>query len=133
MKSSILLILFFCMISFYAVAQTDSAVLQEYQGSFKFPDGSATERVDITLDSGVLNATSSIGNASFKFSKKDTFSIPSYSGIAYFIRGSNGKIKGIHIEAGDVILDGEKIVALQEAMIRPRKNTLPPTGNSYLN
>ena len=99
-------------ISVGANAQTsskpDTASLVEYKGTYKFPPGSATESVEITIRDGSLYGTSTIGAATLVRVSKDTFNLQEYNGLAYFSRNAKKQVNHIHIEAGDVILDGDK-------------------------
>jgi hypothetical protein len=87
---------------------TDTASLVEYKGVYKFPPGSVTESVEITIQNGALFGSSSAGSATFVRVNKDTFSLPEHDGTAYFSRNANKKVNHIHIEIGDTILDGDK-------------------------
>jgi hypothetical protein len=118
MRKTLLICLSF-LLYFAATAQTDTT-LNEYKGIYKFPDGSATPSVEITIQGNELYANSSIGSASMTKIAKDTFSIPSYGGMAYFTRNEAGKIKGIRVEVGDLILIGDKEVNMPMAYRRQR-------------
>ena len=66
-----LFLIFLSLYSYFAFAQ-DSA-LYEYKGLYKFPEGSATPQVEISIQDGALFASSTIGSASFTKISKDTF------------------------------------------------------------
>jgi hypothetical protein len=88
-------------------AQTDS--LQQYTGKYKFPDGSAVSEINVTLENGVLSATSAIGNAQLKKTDtKDVFDIVEYSGTATFKRGDDGKVKTMRVQVQDIDMEGTK-------------------------
>jgi hypothetical protein len=77
-------------------------------GVYKFPDGSAVPSIEITIQNGSLFGSSANGSATLTKVSKDTFSILSYNGMAYFKRNADAKIKGIKIELPDVLLEGDK-------------------------
>ncbi|MEO6612443.1 MAG: hypothetical protein ABIT05_06880 [Chitinophagaceae bacterium] len=98
----------FVLLAFVAVnAQTDTT-LQQYTGKFKFPDGSPVAEITFKVENGTLMANSAMGATEFKqTSTVDVFEIPAYSGTATFKR-TEGKITGVQIQAGDVIMEGTK-------------------------
>ena len=116
MKKLFLLTSCFCSILFVS-AQQDST-LKEYVGIYKFPDGSPVPNVEITIQDGNLFGNSANGSATLTKVSRDTFSIPSFNGMAYFKRNANGKISGIKIELTDVTMEGEKegVGSLQSAV-----------------
>jgi len=89
-----------------ANAQDDP--LKEYVGVYKFPDGSVIPSVEIKLENGVLVGYSQMGSAALDKIGKDTFSITTYNGMAYFARNSDNAITGVRIEVQDLILEGKK-------------------------
>ena len=106
-----LILSFFAMGSFFIlsaqqISQADS--LKEYTGKYKFPEGSAVLEVIVTIENGVLFATSSAGNSELKKIEKDIFEIVAFSGKAYFKRNNDAKLSGVRIEVEDVILEGTK-------------------------
>lgn len=102
-----------------AGAQADTS-LHEYKGVYKFPEGSATPSVEISIQNGSLYANSSIGSATLTRIAKDTFSIPEHNGMAYFSRNGDGKVKGIRVEVGDLLLEGDKEPAANAWLQRRR-------------
>ncbi len=88
-------------------AQTDST-LQQYVGKYKFPEGSAVTEVVVILDNGVLFATSVMGNAELKRYEGDVFEIMGFNGMASFKRNGDGRISGVRIEVGEIVLEGNK-------------------------
>ncbi|MBC7872413.1 MAG: hypothetical protein H7Y01_00380 [Ferruginibacter sp.] len=98
-----LLILF----AFLAVnGQTDS--LQQYTGKYKFPDGSPVTEITMTVENGLLMASSAMGSTEFKpTSTKDVFEVVAYGGTATFKRKEE-KVTGVQILVGDVNIEGEK-------------------------
>ena len=105
MKKLVILAVCFC--SFLFVGAQDST-LKEYVGIYKFPDGSPVPSVEVTIQDGNLFGNSANGSASLIKMSKDTFSIPSFNGMAYFKRNADGKVNGIKIELTDVTLEGNK-------------------------
>jgi len=86
--------------------KTDS--LKEYTGKYKFPDGSEVTEVKVVVENGLLWAQSDKGNSELRRIEKDVFEVVVYSGTATFKRDEKGKINGLHIEVGDLIMDGTK-------------------------
>jgi len=101
----------FCVFLLFAFsvtnAQTDS--LQEYTGKYRFPDGSPVTEIGVVLESGVLTATSVMGNSELrKTDNKDVYEIVAYAGTATFKRGDDGKIKTMRVQVQDVDMEGTK-------------------------
>ena len=86
--------------------KTDS--LKEYTGKYKFPEGSEVTEVKVVVENGLLWAQSDKGNSELRRIEKDVFEVVVYSGTATFKRDDKGKINGLHIEVGDLIMDGTK-------------------------
>jgi hypothetical protein len=82
--------------------------LKEYVGVYKFPDGSVIPSVEIKLENGVLVGYSTMGSAALEKIAKDTFSITTYNGMAYFTRNADNAVNGVRIEVQDLILEGKK-------------------------
>lgn len=106
-----LILSFFAIGSFFILSsqqlpQADS--LKEYTGKYKFPEGSAVPEVIVTIENGVLYATSAAGNSELKKIEKDVFEIVSFSGKAFFKRNEEAKLNGVRIEVEDLILEGKK-------------------------
>jgi hypothetical protein len=100
---------FLLLLSFVFVsvnAQDDP--LKEYVGVYKFPDGSVIPSVEVKLENGVLVGYSQMGSAALEKIAKDTFSITTYNGMAYFTRNSDNAVSGVRIEVQDLILEGKK-------------------------
>jgi len=90
-----------------ANAQVDS--LQEYTGKYNFPEGSPVTEIGVIVESGVLTATSVMGNSELKKSDtKDVFELVAYSGLASFKRNEDGKIIGLFIQVQDINMEGTK-------------------------
>ena len=109
-------------ISFLTVnAQTDS--LNQYTGKYKFPDGSVVTEIIVTLDSTGLIANSAMGSSELKRTEGDVFEILAYGGIATFKRNAENKISGVHIQVGDIDMEGTKTeeAPLSEIFGRYRK------------
>ena len=86
----------------------DTIALKEYTGRYLFPDGSQVSEIKVVIENGMLMATSDQGNSELKQMEKDTFEVVMYTGTATFKRDDKGKVNGIYIEIGDMILDGKK-------------------------
>jgi len=82
--------------------------LNEYVGTYTFPEGSIVPTVEIRIENGSLMASSPAGSSALEKISKDTFNLVSYSGTVYFIRNTENKIDSIKIETQDVILQGKK-------------------------
>jgi hypothetical protein len=82
--------------------------LNEYVGTYTFPEGGPVTTVDVKLENGSLVANSTAGSSPLERISKDTFSIVAHNGIAYFTRDSTKKVNGIKIEVGETILEGKK-------------------------
>ena len=97
----------FVTVAFLSVnAQTDS--LQQYIGKYKFPDGSPVTEITLTVESGLLMASSAMGSTEFKpTATADVFEIVSFGGTATFKR-VEGKVTGVQILVGDVNMEGTK-------------------------
>ncbi len=95
----------------------DSIALKEYTGRYVFPDGSQVSEMKVVLETGVLIATSDQGNSELKRVEKDLFEVVAYSGTATFKRDDKGKVNGIYIQIGDIILDGKKSEGAIDAIV----------------
>lgn len=98
----------FIIITKLALAQTPADSLQEYTGIYKFPPGSEIVSLEITIVNGGLFGNTNMGSGSLVRVNKDTFSIPEHNGTAYFSRNAEKKVVRIHLEVGELILDGDK-------------------------
>ena len=118
-KVLLTLIVSICFLNLFA--QTDS--LQQYTGKYKFPDGSVVTEIIVTLDSTMLIANSAMGSSELKKTEGDVFEILAYGGIATFKRDAENKISGVHIQVGDIDMEGTKTedAALSEIFGRYRK------------
>ena len=99
----------FLLLSFVFIsvnAQDDP--LKEYVGVYKFPEGSVIPSVEVKLENGVLVGYSQMGSAALEKIAKDTFSITTYNGMAYFSRNADNAVSGVRIEVQDLILEGKK-------------------------
>jgi len=101
----------FIMFGFIAVnGQTDS--LKQYIGKYKFPDGSPVSEITITVENGLLMASSAMGSTEFKpTSTVDVYEIVAYGGTATFKRKEE-KITSVQILVGDVNIEGVKTEGL---------------------
>lgn len=82
--------------------------LNEYVGSYTFPEGGPVTTVDVKIENGTLLASSSAGSSALEKISKDTFNLVAYQGTVYFTRDSSKKVNGIKIEVQDTIMEGKK-------------------------
>ena len=117
--------LLFLLAAYGASAQTAPAdtTLNEFKGSYKFPDGSMISTADILVEGKNLVITASLGSSPLPRINKDTFSLEAYNGVVIFRRSKEGKVSGIYIDAGGTILEGERVEIKQMAWIRQRNLT----------
>ena len=92
------------LVSLYAQDTT----LNEYVGTYTFPEGGPVTTVDVKLENGSLVASSTAGSSPLERISKDTFNLVTYNGKVYFSRDSTKKVSGIKIEVEDTILEGKK-------------------------
>ena len=92
------------LVSLYAQDTT----LNEYVGTYTFPEGGPVTTVDVKLENGSLVASSTAGSSPLEKISKDTFNLVTYNGKVYFSRDSTKKVSGIKIEVEDTILEGKK-------------------------
>ena len=82
--------------------------LTEYIGKYKFPEGSDVTEIRIVVENAALWAQSDKGNSELKRLDKDTFEVVTYTGTATFKRDEKGKVVGLHIAVGNLVMDGTK-------------------------
>lgn len=92
----------------FGLLNAQDTTLNEYVGTYTFPEGSMVTSVEIKIENGGLMASSSAGSSALEKISRDTFNLVSYSGTVYFIRNSEQKIDSIRINTQDVILEGKK-------------------------
>jgi hypothetical protein len=107
MRKAILLSLSLVVLGVAAIAQADST-LKPYTGRYIFPVGSATPEAIVSLESGNLTISSSLGSATLSKINADVFSIVEYNGTATFKRNDAGKINAIHVQVADLDLTGTR-------------------------
>jgi len=120
----------------FANLRGQDTTLNEYVGTYKFPEGSVVLSVDIKIENGVLMANSSAGSSALEKIAKDTFNLVSYSGSVYFTRDADKKVNGIKIEVQDTVLEGKKETAglavgyiMKEWLCK--RNNLPRPGRNF--
>ena len=117
--TKLLLIIFLLTSSFILSAQQSPKPdsLKEYVGKYKFPEGSDVTEIRIVVENGALWAKSDKGDSELRRIEKDTFEVVTYTGTATFKRDEKGKVNGLHIAVGDLVMDGKKSEedSLQEA------------------
>ncbi len=90
-------------------AQSDSLNLKEYTGKYVFSEGSPVSEISVIMESGILTATSVMGNSELKKTDtKDVFDVVAYAGTATFNRSEDGKIKTLRVQVQDVDMLGTK-------------------------
>jgi hypothetical protein len=92
-------------------SHAQDTTLKEYTGTYLFPTGSVVPSGEVVLKDTVLMVNSIQGSSTLTKLARDTFALVSYDGMAYFTRDSTGKVTGIKVEAGDVLLEGTKDTA----------------------
>ena len=92
----------------FVLSNAQDTTLNEYVGTYTFPEGGPVTTVDVKIENGSLMASSSAGSSILEKVSKDTFNLVAYSGMVYFTRDSLKKINGIKIEVQDTILEGKK-------------------------
>lgn len=97
-----------------AKAQTPSPAdsLKEYTGKYKFPEGTPFSEVTISIENGILTASSASGGSELKRREGDTFDIVSYSGTAIFKRNEEKKVVKLQVQVNDLDVEGEKTEGL---------------------
>jgi len=93
----------------HAQQTPQSDTLQQYTGKYKFPDGSVVTEIAVALENSVLMANSVMGSSELRKTEGDKFEVVAYGGLATFKRNTEGKISGVQIIVGDIILEGTKI------------------------
>jgi len=97
----------FAIVGFIFLNAQDTT-LNEYTGTYKFPEGGPVTSVDVKIENGALVASSAAGSSPMEKISKDTFSLVTYNGTVYFTRDSTKKINGIKIQVEETILEGKK-------------------------
>ena len=88
--------------------QTDTVVLKQYIGKYKFPEGSVVNEILVNLENGGLNMVASVGTSPLKKNEGDVFEIIMFQGIANFKRNEDKKVVGVSINAMGYNLEGTK-------------------------
>jgi restriction endonuclease Mrr len=101
-------LLFFAFLSAPAQTPQPQDTLQHYVGKYKFPEGSVVAEITVSVENGVLMASSVMGNAELKKIETDVFEIVGYGGTATFKRNSDGKVITVQIIVGDINMEGTK-------------------------
>ncbi|HZJ61167.1 MAG TPA: DUF3471 domain-containing protein [Chitinophagaceae bacterium] len=97
-----------CAIVTFILLRAQDTTLNEYVGTYTFPEGGPVTTVDVKLENGSLVASSTAGSSPLERISKDTFNLVTYNGKVYFSRDSTKKVSGIKIEVEDTILEGKK-------------------------
>ena len=84
-------------------------MLQKYTGKYKFPEGSIVSEINVTIENGILTATSAMGATELrKTDTEDVFEIVVYGGTATFKKDTVGKIASLQVLVGDINIEGTK-------------------------
>ena len=95
--------------SFLSINAQNDSTMQKYTGKYKFPDGSPVTEINVTIESGILTATSAMGTTELKKTgTENVFEIVVYGGTATFKKDTEGKITGVQIVVGDLNMEGVK-------------------------
>jgi hypothetical protein len=94
-----------------SVLHAQDSTLNEYVGTYKFPEGSVVLSVEIKIENGALVANSSAGSSALEKLSKDTFNLVAYNGMVYFTRDADKEVNGVKIEVQDTVLEGKKETA----------------------
>jgi Domain of unknown function (DUF3471) len=109
MKKLLLLAFAVCAFSFVnAQTPAPADTLKEYTGKYKFPDGSPFSEVTVSLENGVLTASSAAGSSELKRREGDVFDVVAYGGTATFKRNDSKKIVKLQVVVNDLDIEGEK-------------------------
>lgn len=111
MKKILLFSLLLMGVSFAATAQTqstDTTVLKQYLGKYKFPEGSPVTDVTVAIENGVLTMASSAGNSVLEKQGEDVYAILQFQGTATFKRNEEKKVIGVNIFAMGYTLEGTR-------------------------
>ena len=124
MKKFLLLVVTVCAFGF-GNAQTPSPAdsLKEYTGKYKFPEGNPVTEITISLENGVLNASSAMGGSELKRREGDVFDVIAYGGTAIFKRNDDKKVTKLQVQVNDLDMEGEKAAegSLSDIFWRYRK------------
>lgn len=97
------------LVSFIVVNAQQDSLLQKYTGKYKFPEGSVVSEINVTIENGILTATSAMGATELrKTDTENVFEIVVYGGTANFKKDTVGKIATLQILVGDINIEGTK-------------------------
>jgi hypothetical protein len=82
--------------------------LDEYTGTYTFPDGSIFNELNITTNGNVLTMTSAMGSTNLQNQGGDNFYLNEYGAPVIFRRGSNGVVDSVYIQVQGIELFGKK-------------------------
>jgi hypothetical protein len=106
MKRITLLLSFIVFAAVSLKANTDP--LKPYVGKYKFPEGSVLTEICVQIENKELVINSTLGTTHIVKTHDDHFTIPTYNGVAVFVKNSANKITGIKIEAMGYTLEGTR-------------------------
>lgn len=100
--------LFFMQSAIHAQSVTMDTVYAQYLGTYKFPDGSAVNEIEISWADTILTITSDQGSAMLTKVAVDSFTMSAYDGIIAFKRTADNKVNQIYIYVMGMTLIGDK-------------------------
>lgn len=113
------------LVSFIVVNAQQDSLLQKYTGKYKFPEGSIVSEINVTIENGILTATSAMGATELrKTDTENVFEIVVYGGFATFKKDTVGKIATLQVLVGDINIEGTKSDGVSIASIF--KYIVPP-------
>ena len=95
-----------CLVALSAGAQ--DSTLKEYVGKYIFPEGSIVPSAEVYLKGAELTVNSVQGSSVMQKVARDTFSLISFDGMAYYTRNKTGQVSGVKVVVGDIVLEGVK-------------------------
>src|SRR5215831_6870285 len=95
-----------CAIVSFILLRAQDTTLNEYVGTYTFPEGGPVTSVDVKIENRSLVASSTAGSSPLEKISKDTFNLVAYNGKVYFTRDTTQKVNGMKIEVQDTILEG---------------------------
>jgi hypothetical protein len=69
-----------CAIVSFILLKAQDTTLNEYVGTYTFPEGGPVTTVDVKLENGSLVASSTAGSSAMEKISKDTFNLVTYNG-----------------------------------------------------
>jgi hypothetical protein len=105
--------------------------LDEYTGTYTFPDGSIFNELNVTTNGNVLTITSAMGSTNLQNQGGDNFYLNEYGAPVIFRRGSNGVVDSVYIKVQGIELFGKKDGYDYVAPILDLYSPPNPSGGGY--